>query len=42
VPGLNFNRYERKLAEHRTYVTEYGEDPKEIVEWTWDAPGPPR
>jgi xylulose-5-phosphate/fructose-6-phosphate phosphoketolase len=32
-------RYERKLAEHRAYVIEHGEDPREIAEWTWDARG---
>jgi xylulose-5-phosphate/fructose-6-phosphate phosphoketolase len=36
------DRYERKLAEHQAYVTEHGEDPKEIVEWTWDVQGLPR
>jgi xylulose-5-phosphate/fructose-6-phosphate phosphoketolase len=36
------HRYERKLAEHRAYVAEHGEDPEEITEWTWDAQGAPR
>jgi xylulose-5-phosphate/fructose-6-phosphate phosphoketolase len=36
------HRYERKLAEHRAYVAERGEDPEEIAEWTWDAQGAPR
>jgi phosphoketolase len=30
-------RYERKLAEHRAYVIEHGEDPSEIAAWTRDA-----
>jgi xylulose-5-phosphate/fructose-6-phosphate phosphoketolase len=36
------HRFERKLAEHRAYVAEHGEDPEEIAAWTWDAQGAPR
>ncbi len=28
-------KYTRKLAEHRAYVEEFGEDPAEITAWTW-------
>jgi xylulose-5-phosphate/fructose-6-phosphate phosphoketolase len=31
-------RYERKLAEHRDFVTEHGVDPTEITAWRWQTP----
>ena len=30
-------RYERKLAEHRDFVTEHGVDPTEITGWRWQT-----
>lgn len=32
-------KYEKKLREHRGYVSEHGVDPPEISEWTWSGQG---
>jgi xylulose-5-phosphate/fructose-6-phosphate phosphoketolase len=31
---------ERRLAEHRVYVEDHGQDPEEIAEWQWSGPEP--
>lgn len=28
-------KYEKKLADHKAYIVEYGDDPKEITDWVW-------
>ena len=28
-------KYESKLAEHKDYIIEHGDDPKEITDWVW-------
>ena len=28
-------KYETKLAEHKDYIIEHGDDPKEITDWVW-------
>jgi xylulose-5-phosphate/fructose-6-phosphate phosphoketolase len=30
------SEFQEKLAEHRTYVMEYGKDLDEITNWTWE------
>ncbi len=30
-------RFESKLAQHREYIIEYGEDPEEITNWVWPS-----
>ena len=29
-------KFEDKLAAHREYIIEHGDDPKEISEWVWE------
>lgn len=31
-------KYEDKLAQHRAYIIEHGDDPKEIANWVWPSP----
>jgi xylulose-5-phosphate/fructose-6-phosphate phosphoketolase len=28
-------KYQQKLTDHRAYIIEHGDDPKEIIDWTW-------
>jgi phosphoketolase len=28
-------RYEAKIAEHRRFIEEHGEDPPEVSKWNW-------